>query len=303
MDLMDLRDFQRELREIPLIHDLPEDVRDGVCAVLTNISKGSILSAGDVLYREGDRGTNTGALLMKGAVDIKSGDGQPIHRRAPELFGEMRQIDKDNQRTATVTIAEESVVFEFSWHGFVVMALHKLTKSQQKVVKDAIAAYAGERFKEIAGNAESERNAYIQRMIAMPVIQACPEIIRNTLVSMLLDVSELHSISEGEVLYVKGHQDENSGAILIEGTVNVDLGKGTLKECTAPELLGEMMQFSEDGIRTSNVSAADDSLLLSFNWHDFVERISETFGAEEQRAIRNAVKQYADVRAFEQAAQ
>lgn len=296
MDSMDLREFLRDLREIPMIHDLSEEVADRVCMIFVHVCKGGLMSKGEVLYEKGTTGENTGAILAKGAVEIDSGEGKLIRRRAPELFGEMRQFDSDNRRTATVTIAEESVVFEFSWHAFIAMALHVLTSNEQLELKNVLSNYAGSRLEELTENAEKEREEYLNAFNEIPLLQNLPEELRDKVRDILVGISDLFTLHDGEVRYVKGESEDNLGSVLVQGKVSVDMEGDASKQCTAPELFGEMIQFSNEEECAGNVTASGPCVLFRFSWNDFAAAASVRLSKEDREILRGALKESVDER-------
>lgn len=154
--MTDLSDFQRELDQLPFILELPEGLRQRVFGLFVQVSSGKVYAKGKTLYVKGKRGKGTGALLVKGSVEIDLGEGALITRHAPELFGEMMLLDEDGRRAATLTIAEDSLVFQFKWNDLMTKARERLTIDQLVELKYAIIRYAGSRFEELEELGEPE---------------------------------------------------------------------------------------------------------------------------------------------------
>ena len=125
--MIDLSKFQRELNHLPFILELPEGLRKRVSELFKLVSSGKVYDKGETLYNRGNQDRSTGALLVKGSVEIDRGKGAPITRHAPELFGEMMLLDEHDRRTATLTISEESLVFQFRWDHLMARARERLT--------------------------------------------------------------------------------------------------------------------------------------------------------------------------------
>ena len=136
---------------IPMLESLSDSTRKSVASVLVQTAKETTLEKDDVLYRGGDDAENTGTLLVKGSMSVER-DGKLVTVRAPDLLGEMQQLNKTGQRVATVTALEESIVLEFAWHDFLytAVAMKALTEDQQREFKKTIGDFVGRRLKELS---------------------------------------------------------------------------------------------------------------------------------------------------------
>lgn len=136
---------------IPMLDSLSDSSRKAVASVLLQTARETTLTKGDVLYRGGDDSDNTGTLLVKGSMTVER-DGKSITVKAPEILGEMQQLNKTGQRVATVTAKEESIVLEFGWHDFVYTAvtMNALTETQQRQFKKALSDFVGRRLKQLS---------------------------------------------------------------------------------------------------------------------------------------------------------
>jgi len=133
---------------IPVLKSLSDSTRTTVASVLLQTAKESTLEKDEILYRGGDDAKNTGTLLVKGSMSVER-DGESVTVKAPDLLGEMQQLNKTGQRVATVTALEESIVLEFAWHDFLYtsVAMKALTEDQQREFKEAIGDFVGRRLK------------------------------------------------------------------------------------------------------------------------------------------------------------
>ena len=155
--MYNLDEFQDKLKFLPFIQRLPSGLQKKASTLFGQVSSGRVYAKGETLYKKGDHDDSTGALLMKGAVEIDRGKGPPITCRAPELFGEMMLLDQDSRRLATITFSEESLVCRFKWNDLTTRASYFLTSEQQLDLKYAIMKYAGARFEELEKLGESDR--------------------------------------------------------------------------------------------------------------------------------------------------
>lgn len=116
---------------------------------------------------------------------------------------------------------------------------------------------------------------YKDRIAEVPMIHALDAPVRERVCDVLFDLATESELKPGDVMYEKGSEDDNTGAILIEGVLVVRSDSDHEFEVTSPNLVGEMQQLNEYGQRTATVSAKTDSLVLEFSWHHFVERLLE----------------------------
>ena len=143
--------FRDRISEIPVFQMLPSDLRLRLSDILVGVSSERNLEVGGVVYEKGTEDENTGAILIEGALEVRGEPGQTFQVSAPNIVGEMQQLNEFGQRTATVSVTEEAVLLDFSWHDFV-RALKEhavITESERAQVKEAFKAYAGDRLKEL----------------------------------------------------------------------------------------------------------------------------------------------------------
>ena len=84
--------------QVPMLQELSKDTCTDVCNILIQISKAFVLKPDEVLYRLGAQDANTGALIVKGSMRVEREQGDPIMIHAPELIGEMQQLDDYGRR-------------------------------------------------------------------------------------------------------------------------------------------------------------------------------------------------------------
>lgn len=145
------RGLQHRLLEVSLLEALPEDVRLSLCMTLWWLGEVHEFSYGEVLFRQGDAGANTGCALLDGAVSVRRDDGPTIDVAAPDLLGELMQLEDDAQRTATVTVTERALVLQFDWHDFVAICSQLLDQEKQDLLRERMQEIAEQRLHEIKG--------------------------------------------------------------------------------------------------------------------------------------------------------
>lgn len=115
----------------------------------------------------------------------------------------------------------------------------------------------------------SDPSEYEDIVPSIPMLQRLSEATRHSVASLMLQASKAYELSPGEVLYERGQEDENTGALLVRGTVRVKRRGGAPIYVQSPEILGEIRQFTQSGERTATVEAENDVTVLEFNWNDF----------------------------------
>ena len=146
-----MSDYASAIESIPLLQGLSPSLRTNAALILGAISDECTMAKGETLYREGEDGDNTGALLVAGSVEVTHGDSKPKIVKAPELLGEMQQLNDTGQRLATVRIHEPATLLIFSWHNFVglIMTSGRVHKDQQDELREAMNATGVSRVQEL----------------------------------------------------------------------------------------------------------------------------------------------------------
>ncbi len=100
------------------------------------------------------------------------------------------------------------------------------------------------------------------------MLQRLTEGSRRAVSKLLLQISKAY-VSPGEVLYERGQEDENTGALLVRGTMRIRRRGGDPIFVEAPEILGEIRHLLKSGERSATVEAENDVTVLEFSWPDF----------------------------------
>lgn len=125
---------------------LPEDLCKEVAALIADIAETKSMSAGDVIFEQGEAGTDSGCIITEGTLRISKTSGTEIRCDAPVLIGEMEQFNPVHQRTATVIAATDLQLLCFSWHDFQNALHERLEKEDSAAVEKALADYAWKHF-------------------------------------------------------------------------------------------------------------------------------------------------------------
>lgn len=135
-----MSDHTSKIESVPLLKGLSAGLRTSIATILGAISEECTLAKGETLYREGEDGDNTGVVLVHGSVEVTHGDSEPVIVTAPDLLGEMQQLNETGQRVATVRVHDPATVLKFSWHNLVglVMTSGRIPVDQQQELRNAM---------------------------------------------------------------------------------------------------------------------------------------------------------------------
>ena len=97
---------------------------------------------GRTLMSVGDSAVQDGIILLSGEISIAKEGSPEIIAIAPELMGEMAQINPARQRTATVTAHTDITLLHFTWRDFANEAGQRLTQDEFKKVSAALQDHA-----------------------------------------------------------------------------------------------------------------------------------------------------------------
>ena len=136
-------------------------------------------------------------------------------------------------------------------------------------------------------------NEYRKRIRELRVTEHVPTAMRTRLVMAFLAVSDNLRAVRGDVLLQKDDPGEDVGYLLLMGSVEVEHGDAPTAVCEAPELLGEVRQFTQEGVCTATVTVVEEAVLLRFSWEAFFTACSEVFSEEEVQKVRAAIEEQA----------
>jgi len=135
---MDIIEYRQRLLDLPVIAALPGAMRDRVAMCLLWVGRPAQFGVGDTIYVQGQEDENTGCALLDGEVEVLRDHQDAVRVSAPELLGEMQQLEPTAQRTATVQVTADAHALLFAWHDFVGFSGMVLTTEEQLTLRDAI---------------------------------------------------------------------------------------------------------------------------------------------------------------------
>ena len=132
-----------------------------------------------------------------------------------------------------------------------------------------------------------------KQILRISLFDGLPELLGMHAVNVLSRICSASTMRKQTILFTEGEAVSDVGYILLRGEVLV--GKKGSPDLTvaAPELLGEMKQFSPVGQRTATVEASTEIEVLEFKWSDFHKDVAEHLDEGQQKKLAQAIENYA----------
>jgi len=139
------------LAELPFMFDFSEGLQFRVMVALKEVSTLDNLAMGSQLFEEGDKDSDKGYVVLKGAVTVERSNGFSVTVQPPVLLGEMKQFhfSLSDARAATVRAAEQLEVLRFDWGRLYTVLNDRMSDEEQKVIREALESYAWMHFLEL----------------------------------------------------------------------------------------------------------------------------------------------------------
>lgn len=134
------------LRNLRFMHQLGPAAREKVIAAFEIVGQPESMNPGASLFREGERDTDRGYVLLDGEVRITKSSAPELTVAAPELLGEMVQYNPKSERTATVESATAIQVLSFQWSAFNDELVRTCSPEETDEIQKAFQDYAWEHF-------------------------------------------------------------------------------------------------------------------------------------------------------------
>jgi hypothetical protein len=143
--------MEDRVKDLSVLLELPDLLRNRVATTLLRVSTFSNLDSGTALYKEGDRSTDDGYVLLNGDVAINRSDGFATTLQAPAILGEMQQFHLANNacRIATVIAGRDVSVLHFAWDDLYNTLAGELTHDELNLVRDVLRSQAWMHYLEI----------------------------------------------------------------------------------------------------------------------------------------------------------
>jgi len=122
----------KEIVNLPLWSDLPEEIRLKVCMPFPSIAECVRLQEIDTLFNQGTVCKGTGYLLVRGKLKLfRKGEGEKIID-TPNIAGIFpNKSDKITEWTATAMASGQAELLKFSWDKYIAVILKVLSRDEQ----------------------------------------------------------------------------------------------------------------------------------------------------------------------------
>ena len=129
-------------------------------------------------------------------------------------------------------------------------------------------------------------------ILRTPLVKNLPEEMQPNFVMMLLYLSETREMSRGEILFLKGECETDTGCVILQGMVEVQC-KEKAVFVEAPEIIGEMHLFTPEGARTATVEVTVGGMCLEFEWGALGTLARQFYSAKELDTLKKSIVDYA----------
>jgi len=127
----------------------------------------------------------------------------------------------------------------------------------------------------------------------MNFLHGLPKELKDKVARILQNISALRRIAMGSDWLREGEHSENKGYILLEGAVSIRKEDSPGHTEEAPQLLGEIMQFNPQQLRTATVVATESCVVMRFKWDEFWTRVEESVSKDELDKVKTALEGFA----------
>lgn len=132
-----------------------------------------------------------------------------------------------------------------------------------------------------------------ERICEVSVMRELPQELRERVAYIIEDISKKRKVPKGAVILREMEGGNAKGYILLEGAVGVLKTDAPKHRVPAPELLGEIMQFTPAQVRTATVGAVEDCLVLKFEWDTFWAALTAESTPDEVGKVRSLLEERA----------
>lgn len=137
---------RQQVSNLPLLHTVPSALASKLTDIILEVSSPDIANAGTVLFQKDEPATDVGIVLLEGEVTVNKIDTPEIAAYAPDLLGEMAQLNPAKQRTADVTAATQLQLLRFKWSDFKNVAQQQLSQQELEKFTSALQEHAWQHF-------------------------------------------------------------------------------------------------------------------------------------------------------------
>ncbi|MBE2251201.1 MAG: cyclic nucleotide-binding domain-containing protein [Myxococcus sp.] len=266
--------LEQFIRGIPLFELVgPEDMHE-VLRVLRPVQ----LTAGDVLFREGEPGRAMWVLGEGAEVSISTTQGskRPVavaYARKGDVLGEMALVD-DGSRSATAVVTQDGTAHEIDAQEFHAMRstfVPAAFKVLRKISMDLCRRLRATNERIVPSGKQvvktpplpPGRRPEVKELDAFPAFKALPAVVKLAL-AQKLDVYEFHELTP---LFAEG--EPNDGAyFLVEGEVSVGRNGKTLANLPPGTMFG-VVACIDNGLRSASCLTTGPARLFRMSERHF----------------------------------
>jgi len=145
---MRLEELRNQLGSLDVVRGIPAETRPRVVLIFLGIGSEQERKDGEVLFERGAANDGSAYILLEGSLEVEKPDAPSIGIEAPHLIGELAQLDKKQQRGATVTVKGSAVLLHFTWSAFAAAAKSVLPPAEVQAVRESLERLAWEHISE-----------------------------------------------------------------------------------------------------------------------------------------------------------
>lgn len=266
--------LEQFIRSIPLFQLVgPEDMTE-VLRLLRPVN----LTAGDVLFREGEPGRAMWVLSQGAEVSVTAtaGQGRPVavmYGRPGDVIGEMALVD-DGPRSGTAVVTADGHAHQLDaqeFHSMRAMLVPAAFKILRKIAKDLCVRLRATNERIVpSSNRRLETPARppgprpeIELVDRFPPFAHLPQLVKLAL------AAKLEVLVVDEVTPIFGEGEPNDGAyFIVEGEVSVGRNGKTLANLPAGTMFG-LVACIDEGTRSASCVTTGPAILLRMSDRDF----------------------------------
>lgn len=270
-----VRELQR-IVSLPMFSHLAEASRQRIALLFQQLGESVELADGDALLRQGGLGADAGYILLLGKVQIVPEDGASVTVAAPALLGEMSQVNRVAQRTATVLCQGNVEVLKFSWQALLTQSREQLPEPDRLALIESIERQVLERLHE-------------ESLADLPLLRGLPNELRLRICLFLQWETHPVELADGGKLFEFDGLCGDTGYVLNKGEIEIQTPNQPGRRIPAPNIIGIMPRFLPELRWTASAFGRGAVELRKFSWLSFMRLLQQRLSPEEQRQFESAL--------------
>ncbi len=265
---------------LPLFSHLAEANRQRIALLFQEVGERIEAADGEALLRQGGVGADAGFILLRGKVQVLPEDGAPLAVDAPALLGEMSQVNRVAQRTATVLCQGEVDVLKFSWQTLLGRSRETLPETDRLALIESIERQVLERLHE-------------ESLIDLPMLRGLSNELRIRICLFLQWETHPLEIADGDRLFEVDGLCGDMGYLLDGGEIELLRPHTPGRRIAAPNVIGIMPRFQPDLRWTATAYARGNVEVRKFSWLSFLRLLQQRLAQDELLQFNRALSENA----------